>query len=425
MSAKADDHSVPRYIVQRTHQRSTLPQINRKVQESMSIPQELIDVIIDFGHEDNQTLRACALTSRAFVASSQFHLFSRIKLILSDSPTREAMPWNLLGHTFQKFHKVYFDTTYYRRAIVDTTIFVAVFKSLTSLKRYVVSAGFDSIDLRFCKDESLTRAIFNEVFSVGLVELCLDGIEAIPNVDIFSTPEKWPSLKYLSILWSGFQQQDVAWDLSSLESLKVGGINSFTYLEDWLPKNKSCSELRWKYFAAVIGSPDDLLVVKNALRIPAPYLEEIIIDYSFPAECTDPSLDLRQLANLRSVRLICGEFDQDVPCPLMGPSVQEMTIEICPESRAVVTLFEGGKLRRIDDSIGAQSLPLLSLVTIAIHPSSTHCSAAGCHCVNPEEDSSDSIDLITLARDMPLLSSKGILNIVGKSKRTAWGGILP
>lgn len=320
--------------------------------------------------------------------------------------------------------EVYFDATNYRRAIVDTTCFVAVFKALTSLKRYVVSAGFDTIDLRFCEDESLTRAIFNEVLSVGLVELCLDGVEAIPKVDIFSTPEKWPSLRSLSILWSGFQQ-NVAWDLASLESLKVGGVNSFTYLEEWLSKNHSCSELRWKNFVAVIASPDDLLVVRTALRIPAPYLEETVIDYSFPAECIDPSLDLRSLASLRSVRLICGEFDKDVPCPLMGPSVQEITIEICPENRAVVTLFEGGKLCRIDGSIGAQTLPLLSLVTIAIHPSSTHCSAAGCHCINPEEDSSDSIDLITLARDMPLLSSKGILNIVGKSKRTTWGGILP
>ncbi|KAK0480626.1 hypothetical protein IW261DRAFT_1130421 [Armillaria novae-zelandiae] len=424
----------------------------------MSIPQELIDVIIDFSHEDNQTLQACALTSRAFVASSQLHLFSRIKLILSDSPTRDAMPRNLLGHTFQKFHsmisasphlailvtalEVYFDNTYYLREIVDTTSFVPVFKSLISLKRYVVSAGFNSIDLRFCGDEILTRAVFNEVFSAGLVELCLDGVEAIPTVDIFSTPEKWSSLRSLSILWSGFQQKDVAWDLSSLESLKVGGISSFTYLEDWVSKNKSCSELRWKYLVAVIASPDDLLVVKTALRIPARYLEEMVIDYSFPgklfftlrrrsddktssAECTDPSFDLRRLANLRSVRLICGEFDQDVPCPLMGPSVQEITVEICPESRAVVTLFEGGKLCRIDDSIGAQSLPLLSLVTIAIHPSSTHCSAAGCDCMNPEENSSDSIELITLSRDMPLLSSKGILNIVGKSKRTIWGGILP
>ncbi|PBK79926.1 hypothetical protein ARMGADRAFT_99606 [Armillaria gallica] len=407
----------------------------------MPIPQELIDVIIDYNHGDKQTLRACALTSRAFVASSQFHLFSRIKLILSDSPTREAIPWNLLGHTFQKFHgmisvsphiaslvttlEIYVDTTYYRRAIADTTNFVAVFKTLTSLKRYVVSAGFDSIDLRFCEDGSLTEAIFNEVLSVGLVELCLDGVEAIPKVDIFSTPGKWPSLRSLSILWSGFQQQDVAWDLASLESLTVGGISSFTYLEDWLSKNKCCSELRWKNFVAVVASPDDLLVVKTVLRIPAPYLEEVVIDYLFPAESIDPSLDLRPHKNLRSVRLICGEFDNDVPCPSMGPSVQEITIEICPESRAVVTLFEGGKLSRIDDSIGAQNLPRLSVVTIAIHPSSTHCSAAGCHCMNPDEDSPDSVELITLAQDMPLLSSKGILNIVGKSKRTTWGGILP
>lgn len=280
----------------------------------MPIPQELIDLIIDFNHGDKQTLRACSLTSRAFVAPSQFHLFSRIKLILSDSPTREAIPWNLLGHTFQKFHamisvsphiaslvtslEVYFDTTYYRRAIVDTTNVVAVFKSLTSLKRYVVSAGFDSIDLAFCEDDSLSRAIFNEVLSVGLVELCLDGVEAIPEADIFSAPEKWPSLRSLSILWSGFQQQDVAWDLASLESLKVGGISSFAYLEDWLSKNKCCSELRWKNFVAVIASPDDLLVVETVLRIPAPYLEEVVIDYSFPGKLFSP---LRRHANNKNL----------------------------------------------------------------------------------------------------------------------------
>lgn len=280
----------------------------------MPIPQELIDVIIDYSHDDKQTLRACALTSRAFVASSQLHLFSRIMLVLSDSPDREAIPWKLPGHTFQKFHsmisvsphipplvtrlEVYFDTTYCRRAIVDTTSFVAVFKSLTSLKRYVVSAGFNSIDLAFCEDGSLTRAIFNEVLSVGLVELCLDGVEAIPKVAIFSTPEKWPSFRSLSILWSGFQQRDVAWDLASLESLKVGGMNSFSYLDDWLSKNKCCSELRWKNFVAVITRPNDLLIVKTVLRIPAPYLEEVVIDYSYPGKLFSP---LRRHANNKNL----------------------------------------------------------------------------------------------------------------------------
>ncbi|KAK0199196.1 hypothetical protein DFS33DRAFT_813655 [Desarmillaria ectypa] len=407
----------------------------------MVIPQELIDAIIDCNHDDNKALRACTLVSRAFVASSQLHLFSRIKLILSNSPARDATPWKLSGHTFERFHimisvsphiahlvttlEVYFDITYCQRPIVDTTGFVAVLKSLTSLKRYVLSAGFDSIDFGGCKDEPLTKTIFNDALSVGIVELCLDGVEAIPEADIFSTSEKWPSLKSLSILWSSFQQQNVAWDLASLESLEVGGFNSFIYFEDWLSKNNSCSELRWKKFVAVITSLDDLLVVRTALAIPAPYLEEVVIDYSIPAESIDPSLDLSVLANLRSVRLICGEFDNDVPCPLMGPSVRDITIEICPESRAVVDLFKGGTLSRVDVFIEAQNLPLLSLVMIAIHPSSTHCSAAGCHCMNRDEDSSDSIDHFTLRRDMPLLSSKGILNVVGRSKRTTWGGILP
>ncbi|KAG7448704.1 uncharacterized protein BT62DRAFT_722569 [Guyanagaster necrorhizus] len=282
----------------------------------MAIPQELMDVIIDFNHDDNQALRACALASRAFVASSQLHLFSRIKLILSDSAVRETTLWKLSGHTFQRFHtmifvsphiaplvttlEIYFDITYCQRPTVDTSIFTAVLTSLTSLKRYVLSAGLDSIDFRGCSDEPLTRAIFNDVPAAGLVELCLDGVESIPYADIFSTSGKWPSLKSLSMLWSSFQQQDVVWDLASLESLKVGGLNSFLYFEDWLSKNNFCSKLRWKKFVAVITSPDDVPVVRTALSIPTPYLEEVVIDHSFPMESTDPSIDLRTVANLRT-----------------------------------------------------------------------------------------------------------------------------
>jgi hypothetical protein len=46
----------------------------------LSLPQELIDMIIDFLLDDKQALKACSLTSRAFLAASRLHLFTQMRL---------------------------------------------------------------------------------------------------------------------------------------------------------------------------------------------------------------------------------------------------------------------------------------------------------------------------------------------------------
>jgi hypothetical protein len=46
----------------------------------LSLPQELIEMIIDFLFDDKQTLKACSLASRAFLAASRLHLFAHIHL---------------------------------------------------------------------------------------------------------------------------------------------------------------------------------------------------------------------------------------------------------------------------------------------------------------------------------------------------------
>ncbi|KAL4252739.1 hypothetical protein ABKN59_004039 [Abortiporus biennis] len=45
-----------------------------------TLPAELIDYTIDFLHDDSQSLKACALTCKAWLASSRFHLFGTITL---------------------------------------------------------------------------------------------------------------------------------------------------------------------------------------------------------------------------------------------------------------------------------------------------------------------------------------------------------
>ncbi|KAI0784058.1 hypothetical protein C8Q75DRAFT_781165 [Abortiporus biennis] len=45
-----------------------------------TLPAELIDYTIDFLHDDSQSLKACALTCKAWLASSRFHLFGTVTL---------------------------------------------------------------------------------------------------------------------------------------------------------------------------------------------------------------------------------------------------------------------------------------------------------------------------------------------------------
>lgn len=47
----------------------------RPGQNTLPFPVEIVDYIIDFLHKDKNSLSSCALVSRAFVASSQYHLF--------------------------------------------------------------------------------------------------------------------------------------------------------------------------------------------------------------------------------------------------------------------------------------------------------------------------------------------------------------
>lgn len=44
------------------------------------IPPEIYDYVIDFVHDDEQTLKCCSLVSRAWIPSSQYHIFRHVRL---------------------------------------------------------------------------------------------------------------------------------------------------------------------------------------------------------------------------------------------------------------------------------------------------------------------------------------------------------
>ncbi len=48
---------------------------------SLSVPQELLDNILDFLHDDIPTLRTCSLVSHAFLPCSRYHIYSNVFIV--------------------------------------------------------------------------------------------------------------------------------------------------------------------------------------------------------------------------------------------------------------------------------------------------------------------------------------------------------
>ena len=63
-------------LMERIHQYTAMASID----VDLSVPQELIDTIIDHLHDDPPSLLACGLATKKWLPSSRYHLFSRVAL---------------------------------------------------------------------------------------------------------------------------------------------------------------------------------------------------------------------------------------------------------------------------------------------------------------------------------------------------------
>ena len=57
------------------------------------LPQELVDQIIDFLHDDHPTLQSCTLVARTWLPSSRLHLFSKISVDVNSSQFCEFLAY--------------------------------------------------------------------------------------------------------------------------------------------------------------------------------------------------------------------------------------------------------------------------------------------------------------------------------------------
>ncbi|PBK59803.1 hypothetical protein ARMSODRAFT_966626 [Armillaria solidipes] len=393
------------------------------------LPQELLDLIIGHLDGDIPSLKSCALTSTAFLPSSQKGIFSRI--YVSSIP-----PSSLRGHTFENLYTLLSASPHIAPLITSFEL---------SLHHQSEESEFEKIPLLLhllCNVHrffllSATNLIFEwKTLPVRVQESLVAFWHASDIIDLqieamghmtFDEGSRlrmggWGSLKHLSILWSSPER---LWERGSLrspqlESLTVG------YFNLDLIKYAGLDISSVRRFSTAIEIEDDASAVPKIQDFLARFqdtleylhLEMILHMTAIEFQMRYNYFDLYQCRNLRVVH-IGIDMPQDLfPFTRLSPSVQEITIEVSFKPQMYPDCC---KWSVIDSSIGEQDLPSLFLVKLDIHVSRNtlaSCSLAICEC-----GADGSIDVWEVTRNMPILHSKGILKVDIKPKRTLWSNI--
>ncbi|KAK0454063.1 uncharacterized protein EV420DRAFT_617941 [Desarmillaria tabescens] len=398
------------------------------------LPQELVDLIIDNLHGDIPSLQSCALTSRAFLPSSQKAIFSCVHV--SSSP-----PSSLRGHSFDNLHallsasphiaplitsfelSLHYDST--ESEFEKIPLFLPL---LCNVHRFFL---LSATNLIFSWNGSLPVRVQDSLVAFWHTSKIIDlQIEAMGHMafdgDSRLRMDRWGSLKHLSILWSTPERLWERNDLDPaplcsprLESLTVGHFNLDPV------KNSQYAGLDISFvrrFSATLGNEDDVPDVQYLLtqfRDTLEYLDFQITLHLTAIEFQERYnyFDLYLCRNLRVVHIGIDTPQDLFPFARLSPSVQEITVEVSFKSQ----MYSESccKWSVIDSSIGEQDLPSLLSVKLDIHVSrNSSCSLTICNC-----GADDSVDVWEVTRNMPILHSKGILKVDRKPKRTVWGTI--
>ena len=188
---------------------------------SLSLPPEILDLIIDHLHDEPTTLRACCLVSKSWIPRARIHFFNRVEFH-STGPTIESWteafpdPSNSPAHYTRSLHLNNFNTV--TVAISDARPWVHSFNNIIDLQ--VVTVGLSDHRISFTQFHGLSPtlkslhlfysfALLSEVLdficSFPLLEdlsLCSVRFRAIDNADKWNDPSTSPKFTG-SLLLSG------------------------------------------------------------------------------------------------------------------------------------------------------------------------------------------------------------------------------
>lgn len=166
------------------------------------IPQEMVDGIIDFLHDDIISLVACSLAARPFLPETRHHLFSKITLTTENISSFVMLLEDSSPHTMaSSVHTVILERSYHPWPIEAIDRLTAQLRAVKCLR--LLHADLLSFD-RHAPDERSRRPILELITRLGSVEelelekVHFESIEQLIDLAYASPKLKWLSLGSLN-----------------------------------------------------------------------------------------------------------------------------------------------------------------------------------------------------------------------------------
>lgn len=162
------------------------------------IPQEMVDSIIDFLHDDIISLVACSLAARPFLPETRHHLFSKITLTTENISSFVMLLENSSPHTMaSSVHTVILERSYHPWPIEAIDRLAAQLRAVKCLR-------FLHVDLlsfeRHAPDKRSRRPILELITRLGSVEeLELEKVHFESIDQLIDLAYASPKLKWLSL----------------------------------------------------------------------------------------------------------------------------------------------------------------------------------------------------------------------------------
>ncbi len=226
---------------------------------NLSVPQELIDYILDFLHDDVSTLRMCALVSHTFLPSSHYHIYSNVFIVHIDELDLFGEKYSGQLYQYQNLTAlleysphvaplvtrvgIHGKSDSMTNLLMDTYLF-PIIQSLRSLSHIeFISSTYDECWIQF---PLATRRLFLVALrSLPLKTLILKGFDFRRDAlfeDVLTAAAANPALKHLSLVChyggAGTSQpypsiRPPPSGLPALESLSISGPTTHRNIRWW------------------------------------------------------------------------------------------------------------------------------------------------------------------------------------------------
>jgi hypothetical protein len=234
--------------------------------------QELIDIIVDYFHDDYTTLISCSLTSRLFLPSSRFHLFKRLYISPSQwTPFFDLLKSPLSTITHVQYIKIDFED--------GGPHLLSILTRLQSL--HLRSLTLKHIRIKDYTDFDLEIAGF-----IGLKELTITRSNLFSPSNLFKIISKFTSVKHVRLTRIDYDRKlrlartspddhHLMVHNSALPMCKTfeyqGWSDPAEITITWLIMQPDISSLRAIVLTDLMS--EDLVSVGNLLRVLGPQLE--------------------------------------------------------------------------------------------------------------------------------------------------------